>query len=429
MSSQTSAATIGLSFPDVLLPAEGVDLSRWAVIACDQFTAEPAYWREVERIVGDAPSTLHLIIPEADLESIDPAARAATIAETMERYRTDGTLRSVERSMILVRRTLADGTERHGVVAALDLEQYDFSPDSTSLVRASEETIPARLPARMDIRREASLETPHVLVLYDDPEGSVLAAVRAAGGLEDQLYETELMQDGGRVAGFRLPEDSVAGAALVDALGALPTLEQYGFRFATGDGNHSLAAAKALWQEAREAGAADDDPRRWCLVELVNVHDPGMPFHPIHRLVVGNEGELLDELLRRSDARFHGFPVDRIAGHIAFEGLSMREIAFVGPAQAGVLTLPEDGPLPVAVADEVIGAVNATEVDYVHGFEEVVTVASGRDAVAVVLPEIDRSGLFAGIHASGALPRKAFSLGEARDKRYYLECRALRPRD
>lgn len=429
MNTETRAAGIGLAFPDILLPAEGVDISRWAVIACDQFTSEPGYWREVERHVGDAASTLHLIIPEADLESINLAERAAQISSTMEQYLGDGTLRSVERSMVLVRRSLGDGTERHGIVAAVDLEEYDFSPESTSLIRASEETIPARLPARMDIRRDAALESPHVLVLYDDPESRVLSAVRDAGGMDEQLYTAELMQGGGHVAGFRLAADSEAGSAAIDALAGLPTREQYGFRFATGDGNHSLAAAKALWEEARAAGAADNDPRRWCLVELVNVHDPGMPFHPIHRLVDGSEHELLDELLRHSDARFHGFPLDRIAGHIAYEGLSRREIAFVGPKQAGVLTLPEGGALPVAVADEVIARVETASIDYVHGFEEVVTLSEGRDAVAVVLPEIDRSGLFAGIHHGGALPRKAFSLGEARDKRYYLECRALRRPD
>ncbi len=161
-------------------------------------------------------------------------------------------------------------------------------------------------------------------------------------------------------------------------------------------------------------------------MELVNVYDPGLPFHPIHRLATGSEKDVLDALLDHGDARFHSFPVDRIAGHIAYEGLAPREIAFIGPTQAGILTLPADGELPVAVADAAISAAAVDEVDYVHGFEEVVTAAERNEAMAVILPELDRSQLFATVSRDGALPRKAFSLGEARDKRYYLECRALR---
>jgi hypothetical protein len=234
------------------------------------------------------------------------------------------------------------------------------------------------------------------------------------------------MEGGGEISGYRIPADSEAARTVTSNLSALSTPDQYGFRFATGDGNHSLAAAKALWEEVKASGADSEDPRRWCLVELVNVYDPGLPFHPIHRLVSAPESSLLDALLRHSDARFHGFPVDRIAGHIAFEGLSPREIAFIGPNQAGILTLPDDGALPVARADEAIGTAQVDEVDYVHGFEEVVTAAERNDSIAIVLPELDRSRLFATVSRDGALPRKAFSLGEARDKRYYLECRALR---
>ncbi|MFO8043781.1 MAG: DUF1015 family protein, partial [Alkalispirochaeta sp.] len=228
------------------------------------------------------------------------------------------------------------------------------------------------------------------------------------------------------ISGYRVPAESAAARQLSADLRALPTPQQYGFRFATGDGNHSLAAAKALWEELKGSGVAPDDPRRWCLVELVNVYDPGLPFHPIHRLVTGAETTMLDALLRHSDARFHGFPVDRIAGHIAYEGLSPREIAFIGPTQAGILTLPEEAELPVAVVDAAITDAGAEDVDYVHGFEEVVTAAERSEAIAIILPELDRSQLFATVSRDGALPRKAFSLGEARDKRYYLECRALR---
>jgi hypothetical protein len=425
--STSPAATIGLAFPDILLPASSVDMERWAVIACDQYTADRGYWDDVSDFVGDSPSTLNLIVPEVYLGDGDMETRLAGINTAMARYLTDGTLRTVERSAIFVRRTLRDGTVRRGIVIAVDLEAYDYSPESTSAIRASEETIPARLPARVDVRREALLESPHVLVLFDDPENNVTTHLEEHLSSLEQLYVTPLMKSGGEVTGYRIPEDSPAAAGLVEDLAGLDTTERFGFRFATGDGNHSLAAARKLWAELREGGASMDDPRRWCLVELVNVYDEGLPFHPIHRLVTGDEQAVLDALLTRGDARFHGFPVDRIAGHVAYEGLLPREIAFVGPDQAGILILPDEADLPVAVADAAIEAAKPREVDYVHGFEEVVTAAERTGSIAIILPEIDRQRLFQTVSEDGALPRKAFSLGEAQDKRYYLECRALGP--
>jgi hypothetical protein len=424
--SKSPAPALPFTFPDVLVPQPTVDLTKWAVIACDQFTSDPKYWQTVADFVGDAPSTLHMIIPEIYLEDEDPSPRLERITAAMERYRSDETLRTIPESAVYVRRSLSSGVVRQGLVVAVDLEAYDYSPDSTSSIRASEETIPARLPARVDIRRDASLESPHVLVLFDDPDNSVMDHLATAQASLEQLYATELMEGGGEITGYRVPADSDTARQVMQDLSALSTPEQYGFRFATGDGNHSLAAAKALWEEIKASGVGPEDPRRWCLVELVNVYDPGLPFHPIHRLVTGTESSMLDALLRHSDARFHGFPVDRIAGHIAFEGLSPREIAFIGPNQAGILTLPEAGSLPVAVADEAISNADTDGVDYVHGFEEVVTAAERSDSIAIILPELDRSQLFATVSRDGALPRKAFSLGEARDKRYYLECRSLR---
>jgi hypothetical protein len=425
--STSQAATIGLSFPDILLPVPSVDMERWAVIACDQYTAERGYWDEVTEYVGDNPSTLHLIVPEAYLGDDDMERRLTGINAAMARYRSDGTLRTVERSAVFVRRTLKDGTVRRGVVIAVDLEAYDYSPDSSSAIRASEETIPARLPARVDVRREALLESPHVLVLFDDPDDTVTDHLEERRSELEQLYETPLMKGGGQVAGYRIPEDSPAATGLIEDLAGLDTPDRFGFRFATGDGNHSLAAARSLWTELRDGGAAMDDPRRWCLVELVNVYDEGLPFHPIHRLVAGDEKAVLDALLTRGDARFHGFPVDRIAGHVAYEGLAPHEIAFIGPDQAGILTLPEETDLPVAIADAAIEAADPREVDYVHGFEEVVTAAERSGSIAIILPEIDRHRLFQTVSEEGALPRKAFSLGEAQDKRYYLECRGIAP--
>ena len=420
------AATLGLAFPDVLLPNPTIDLQRWAVIACDQFTADRSYWESVSSFVGDDPSTLHLILPEVYLADGDEQKRRESINATMEQYRSDGTLRGTEQSAVYVRRSLADGTLRQGVVISVDLEAYDFSPDSSSMIRASEETIPSRLPARVDVRAAAGLESPHVLLLFEDPNNAVMTTLSSAADDLELLYDTPLMMGGGSITGYRVPAESATAEGVIEALENLDTFQRLGFRFATGDGNHSLAAAKKLWEERKQQGAAMDDPLRWCMVEAVNVYDPGLPFHPIHRLVEDPQESLLDALLHHTDARFHGFPVDRIAGHVAYEGLAPNEIAYVGPDQAGILTLEQDAGLPVALSDEAIEASHPGAIDYVHGFEEVITARELNDGVAIVLPEINRASLFSTVHRDGSLPRKAFSLGQARDKRYYLECRALR---
>jgi hypothetical protein len=343
----------------------------------------------------------------------------------MQRYLDEGVVEPIPDSAVFVRREPLDGPARRGLVVALDLEHYDYSPQSTAQIRASEETIPERLPARVDVRRNAALETPHVMVLFHDPDDTVMNAVEAEIGTTDPLYATSLMKGGGSLTGFQIEAGSPAAETAVERLAALDAVDRFGFRFAAGDGNHSLAAAKELWEERKSNGAEETDPLRWCLVELVNVYDAGLPFRPIHRLVAGSEADILDALLTRTDARFHGFPVDRIAGHIMWNGLAANEIAFIGPRQAGVLTLPEDHPLPVEPADAALADAGCEHVDYVHGFEEVVTAAGEQEATAIVLPEIDRSGLFETVRRRGALPRKAFSLGEAQDKRYYMECRAL----
>jgi hypothetical protein len=310
--STSPAATIGLAFPDILLPASSVDMERWAVIACDQYTADRGYWDDVSDFVGDSPSTLNLIVPEVYLGDGDMETRLAGINTAMARYLTDGTLRTVERSAIFVRRTLRDGTVRRGIVIAVDLEAYDYSPESTSAIRASEETIPARLPARVDVRREALLESPHVLVLFDDPENNVTTHLEEHLSSLEQLYVTPLMKSGGEVTGYRIPEDSPAAAGSRGGP-RRPWIRRSASASASPPETATTvwAAARKLWAELREGGASMDDPRRWCLVELVNVYDEGLPFHPIHRLVTGDEQAVLDALLTRGGGvtpDFTGFP-------------------------------------------------------------------------------------------------------------------------
>lgn len=425
MSTTHRLAALGLHLPEVLLPAPTIDLERWAVIACDQFTSDPEYWAQVEVFVGDAPSTLRIVLPEIYIGEEALADAADGIKATMRDYLERNTFRTVESSAVYVRRRLPGGEIRRGIVIALDLEYYDYHRNSDSIVRASEETIPSRLPTRIAIREGAALETPHVLVLFEDPEFSVVEVLESIAADSAPLYETKLMMNGGEVEGFRIAGDGATTAELADAFENLISRDQYGFLFATGDGNHSLAAAKEVWEAKKRAGAAPDDPTRYCLVELVNIHDPGLPVHPIHRIAAADEGALLEELLHRADARFHGLSATRLIDHLERDGLSSNEIGFLGPAQAGILSLPDGYPLPVGIVDEAIASVDARSVDYTHGTNDTVRAAQNTESIAVFLPEIDRATLFPTIARDGALPRKAFSLGEARDKRYYLECRAL----
>jgi len=422
----TRLGELGVHLPDVLIPRSSIDLERWAVIACDQFTSDPDYWAAVETFVGDAPSTLRIVLPEIYLEEDSDAPTAYDdIKATMQQYLDSDVFRKIERSAVYVRRHLRGGGTRRGIVLALDLERYDYHRGSDSLVRASEETIPSRLPARIAIREGAAIETPHVLVLYDDPDARITNDLDTATAAAPPLYDTSLMMEGGRVEGFRIGADDDAVNGLAEAFGELSSREKYGFLFATGDGNHSLAAAKDVWESHKRDGASMDDPRRYCLVELVNLHDSGLPMHPIHRIAGTKEGTLLDELLHRADARFHGMSASRLVDHMERDRLSGNEIGFLGPVQSGILSLPEEAALPVGLVDEAITAVDTPSVDYTHGLNDTIRAAEKSGSVAIFLPEIDRSTLFPTIARKGALPRKAFSLGEARDKRYYLECRKL----
>ena len=280
-------APIGLRVPEILLPAR--DIERFAVIACDQHTAEPEYWEETERIVGDAPSALHLMLPEAWLGRENAGA---DVPANMRRYLADGRLRSIGEGFVYVRRRTSEGI-RHGLLAAVDLEQYDFSPTADTLMRATEATVRERLPARIALRREAVLEMPHVLVLTDDRENSVTALLERELGSLPKLYDFDLMQGGGHIEGYHVRDERVC-AAIADALGALNEKRGNAPLYAVGDGNHSLAAARECWYAQRESipeTEREGHPLRYALVELVSIYDDGLSFHPIHRLLCNVDPE------------------------------------------------------------------------------------------------------------------------------------------
>lgn len=422
--------------PRVLLPAAGVDAHRWAVIACDQFTSQPEYWESVERLVGDAPSTLRLVLPELYLTAPDVGDRIAACQQAMRSYLANGLLEPHD-ALVYVERSVSGGVQR-GLVVELDLEAYDYSGHSEALVRSTEGTVLDRLPPRMAVRRGAALEVPHIMVLYDDPTHSVLADVLAARSTLPVAYDVELMAGSGHLTG-RFVAEAALQASVLGALAALIEPAAYTARyglaadhpllFAIGDGNHSLAAAKGIWEERKAAGAASDDPARWALVELVNLHDPSLSFEPIHRVVFGAEGlvEALVAGVGASLAPASGLDevVDAVGaggaqrfGVVTAAGYGVAEVQ--RPAhQLAVGTLQ-------AFLDRWLAEHPDAGIDYVHGEAVADDLARRSGNAGFVLPGISKDAFFRSIAVDGALPRKTFSMGHAHDKRFYMECREIR---
>ncbi len=390
---------------DILLPRID-DMTKWSCIACDQFTAEPEYWREAERIVGSEPSTLRLMLPEAWLGVRDSAAETRKIYAAMKDYVNRGIFRTVEQSFIYVERTLPSGAVRRGLVGKLDLECYDWAPGSATPVRATEGTVESRLPARVEVRRGATLEMPHIMVFIDDPENAVIPS--AAGG--EALYDFELMLGGGHIRGSR-----VTGEAAERLTAALEAPEG-AVRFAMGDGNHSLAAAKRCWEQIKRnlpESELETHPARYALAEIVNIHDEAVTFEPIHRVLLETVPRGFIEEAAARLPRGKGQAVTLLAGK--------REMEIETGMPLGAL---------VALVDELLGdwrREHGGEPDYIHGDEEARALGGKPSSVGVLLPRLEKAELFPYITEHGPYPKKSFSIGHARDKRYYLECRAIVP--
>ena len=395
---------------DILLP-QHISMRKWACVACDQFSSQPEYWREVEDFVGDAPSTMHMILPEAFLSL--RRERIPAIHRHMEEYLSRNLFRTFRRSFLYLERTLADGSRRRGLVGQVGLENYDFHPGSGALIRATEATVEDRLPPRMEVIRQAKLELSHVLMLSNDRRDMILTAAASVRG--EQVYDFDLMQDGGRITGWVISGlgVSVVNAAVSDYIAASEEYQGPGpMAFAVGDGNHSLAAAKACWEELKPTLSGDallEHPARFALVELGNIHDPAVRFEAIHRTVSGIDPGDLSAFLRAHGAE---------TGH---------PITLVTAAGEETVYLPENlHPLPIGalqpLLDEYVSAHGGT-MDYIHGAEVVRSLAGAEDTLGLILPAMDKAALFPGVLKNGVLPRKTFSMGEAREKRYYLEAK------
>ena len=402
---------VGIRPSRILLPAPSVSDETWACIACDQYTSEPEYWQKAFAAAGDAPSALRLILPEVYLK--ESADRIPVIHKTMAQYLQDG---------LLCERTVPSGT-RLGLVCAVDLEQYSFEKGSLPLVRPTEQTIASRLPPRLVIRRGAPVELTHIMILIDDPDRTVLEPLQARKDSLRKLYDFDLMMNGGHLKGWAV--DSTEDLArvdsamnrLLDALGADPLL------LAVGDGNHSLATAKAYWNELREGlseAERENHPARFALCEIVNIHDEALLFEPIHRVVTGTGAEsLLADWQAYAAAR--GMTLDAAEGH-AFTVVS-------ADGDTAVTVGNPEGAIPCETVqkflDDFLARHPKAEIDYIHGEQSLRTLAAAPGAVGFLLPEIDKKSFFSDVKKLGVLPRKTFSMGEADEKRFYMEAKEI----
>lgn len=432
---------IGLAVPETFLPREGIDLNRWSVIACDQFTSQPEYWESVRNIVGDSPSTYNLILPEVYLGKPEEAERLQTVNLNMQQYLDQGILQPHE-GMIYLERTVA-GKTRRGLLVCLDLEEYDFNKGSCSLIRATEGTIIDRLPPRIKIRENAALELPHILVLIDDPEDLVIGAAEKNKADLSQLYDFDLMLGSGHLSGWLVdnyPVEQEIAAGLTHLADPQVFQEKYALPsrqdvllFAMGDGNHSLATAKAIWDKVK-ASVGMNHPSRYALVELENVHDSGLDFAPIHRVLFGIKVNLVERL----NAAFTGkIKISAVKDSQEMKRLVIRSTAAVQRIglvdQSGFQVIELVEPplnLPVGNLQNFLDALlkegGPECIDYVHGEETVFDLGRKPGNAGFYLPCMHKGELFKTVILDGALPRKTFSMGEAIEKRFYLEARKIK---
>ena len=434
---------LGLRVPEILLP-KNVDLKSWSVIACDQYTQDRDYWKKAAEQAGTKPSTLNLILPEVYLNDGDKAERIAKIRQTMKAYLEEGVFDEARKAFVYLERTTAFGRTRKGLVAQIDLETYEWKPFSKANIRATEATIVDRIPPRKEIRKGAPLELPHIMLLVNDKDDLLVGgAGKLAHDGRQTLYQGDLMCNGGSIKGWALESDSdldYLTSALNKIADANRAADGSTFLFAVGDGNHSLATAKAVWDEYKAelvAGGASEaelaeNPVRFALIEIVNIYDSGLTFEPIHRVIFNADIEAL---------------INKVGG--ALEG-ALRELTSASELEAavkaskadfGFVYLDKEGvqkylllqtkitELAVArfqpLVDEFLKAADGAEIDYIHGSEEVFRLGAQKGALSVLLSPIAKDSFFETINGRGPLPRKSFSMGEADEKRFYLECRKL----
>ncbi|MEA3326735.1 MAG: DUF1015 domain-containing protein [Chloroflexota bacterium] len=432
---------IGIKRPKILLPRSDIDLKKWAVIACDQFTSQPEYWQQVEEIVGGSPSTFHMILPEVFLGSPEEENRIQTTQSTMKDYLQSDLFKPLHDFIYVLRST--GGQTRRGLMVCLDLEHYDYNKGAQTLIRATEGTILDRLPPRIRIREKAAIECPHILVLFDDPEDTVFTPIDVNIKAYQSAYDFELMLGSGHLKGLVL-DDEGTREHIFKALSELIQPENFAKKynlepgryspllFAMGDGNHSLATAKAIWDKIKPSvGMAH--PTRYALVEIENIHDPALTFEPIHRLIFNLKVDL-----KKAMQTYWGNNVS-IREAASEDDMMTAVNDAVGPLHHlgmvtgntfNVLAIQDPGTnLAVGVLqkflDKFLKKDGAENIDYVHGSKVLFEKAKSANNAGFYVPAMDKSDLFRTVILDGALPRKTFSMGEAKEKRFYMECRMI----
>lgn len=415
---------------DILIPQKNADMTKWSVVACDQYTSDKKYWQHVEQTVQAAPSTLRITLPEIYLEEEGVEQRIEAINKTMNDYQENGVFRTLENSYIYLERTMKDGRVRKGIVGVLDLEEYDFNKGSGSLIRATEGTVLSRIPPRVKIRRNAPLELPHIMILIDDPDKKIIETVAAKKESLKKVYDFDLMQKSGHCTGYRIGGDSEIAKTLAEGLDSLADRDVFEakyntpgaavLQFAVGDGNHSLATAKTCWEEKKDS--QPDSPARYALVELVNLHDDSLDFEAIHRVIFDVSPKQVIEAMkayypnieitdtpRNPEGKAHHFTIVTSEGDL---------YALLKTPSCNLSVGSLQNFLDAFLAE------NEGKIDYIHG-EAAVRENVGETSIGFLLPTMTKNELFETVVKDGVLPRKTFSMGHAEDKRFYLEARKI----
>jgi len=413
---------LGFAVPDILIPQQGTDFKKWAVIACDQYTSEPEYWENCEKEVGDAPSTLNLVLPEVYLGTGKETEKLDSIAKTAGKYLDDGILTSIGTGFILVDRATELHPSRKGLMAAIDLEGYSFEPGNKNICRATEGTVLSRIPPRVRIRANSPLELPHIMILIDDPKGLTIEKafeMAASEGLKP-LYDTDLMLGSGHIKGTFIPDGSAIAESIVNGLSSLKSANSDGLLFLVGDGNHSLASAKAHWENIREGLSEDekkDHPARFALAEIVNIHDKGLDFEPIHRVIFNISG---DEFIAKAMEYFKDSGIE-----LNGDTNGKQSFTVVCEDSADVTVSLSNPPHTLAVGSvQMMIDSLGLECDYIHGEDSVRNLAT-KGNTGVLVPAISKDTFFGTVEKEGVFPRKTFSMGEAFEKRFYLEAKKI----
>lgn len=396
------------SAADILLPV-GCDMTKWSLIACDQYTSEPEYWENAKTLSDGVPTTLELILPEVYLE--DSETEIPKINGRMRDY-LDGVLSEHKDAMIYLCRSIPDGRVREGIVGKVDLEEYDYRAGSTASVRATEQTVIERIPPRVAIRRDAVIELPHIMMLYEDETDELLSGLREKKDNLELSYDFDLMQEAGHLTGYYLDKDSIEYVS-----DFVEKARAHGMALCVGDGNHSLASAKALYEEIKaEIGedAAREHPARYALCEIVNIHSSALDFEPIHRLVCDCD---VNDLLSFFEENFdQNSPYHTLEYITEKEGGQLR----VNKNEAGISVDPLQ-----KLLDEYI-SLRGVAIDYIHGDDSLKKLSQKQRTIGIFCEPISKQGLFSAVKEGGSLPRKTFSMGVAKEKRHYVEARKIR---